>query len=157
MSANSDPLPLLLFRIEAQRYALPVAVVLRVLPMVAVSALPRAPDVALGVINLQGTVIPVLDIRRRFGLPPRDYGPRAHFIVARTARRTLGLPVDEVLGVTEVALHAVAPAAAVLPQTRYVEGIVALTDGVLLIHDLEAFLSLEEEQRLDKSLGEIGG
>lgn len=147
---------LVVFGIEGQRYGLPLAVVQRVLPMVAVSPLPRAPDVALGVINVQGAVVPVLDIRRRFGLPPRDHGPNAHLVVARTTRRTLALPVDAVLGVREVPVEAVTSPEAVLPQTEYVAGIVALVDGLLFIHDLEACLSWDEEQRLDASLDEIG-
>ena len=76
--------------------------------------------------------------------------------MARTARRTLALPVDAVFGVREVAAKAVTSPGAVLPQTEYVAGIVALADGLLRIHDLEAFLSLDEEQRLDESLNEIG-
>ena len=49
--------------------------------------LPWAAPIALGVINLHGTVVPVLDLRRRFGLPPREYGVGAHVLVARTRRR----------------------------------------------------------------------
>ena len=149
--------PLLLFSVEGQRYGLHVSVVQQVLPMVAVSPLPRAPDVALGVFNLHGEVIPVLDIRRRFGLPLRAYGPSAHMLVVRTHRRTLSLPVDEAIGVQHVSAAAVTPAEAVLPRTRHVAGIVALADGLLFIHDLDAFLSLDEEERLDESLREIGG
>lgn len=154
---QATALPLLAFSLDGQRYALHVSIVQRVLPMVAVSPLPKAPAVALGVFNLQGEVIPVLDIRRRFGLPFRAYGPSAHLLVVRTRRRTLSLPVDEALGVREVSAAAVTPAEAVLPRTRYVAGIVALADGLLFIHDLDAFLSLEEEERLDESLEEIGG
>ncbi|MBI2454644.1 MAG: purine-binding chemotaxis protein CheW [candidate division NC10 bacterium] len=146
---------LVVFVLEEQRYALPVSTVVRVLPMVAVSPLPQAPAIALGVINLHGHVIPVLDIRRRFDLPPRNYGVSAHLLVARTIRRTLAVPVDEVLGVRDVAADAVAPADAVLPGIGHVAGIVALSDGLLFIHDLEAFLSLEEEQRLTQALAEM--
>jgi purine-binding chemotaxis protein CheW len=149
-------LRLVVFVIEEQRYALPLAAVERILPMVAVSPLPEAPAVALGVINVHGQVLPVLDIRRRFGLPPRDYDLRSHLLLARTSRRTLALPVDEVLGVSEVAAEAVAPPDAILPGIGHVAGIVALADGLLFIHDLDAFLSLDEERRLTESLEEIG-
>lgn len=148
-----DPLlKLVVFAAEGERYAVRLAVVERVLPMVAVSALPKAPAVALGIINLHGAVVPVLDIRRRLGLPPRDYGLTAHLLVARTSRRAVALPVDEVLGVSEVAAEAVITPAAVLPGIGQVEGIVALADGLLFIHDLERFLSLDEERRLAEAL-----
>jgi purine-binding chemotaxis protein CheW len=77
--------------------------------------------------------------------------------VVRSSRRTLALPVDEALGVQEVPRETVTPAPAVLPGTRYVAGIVALSDGLLFIHDLDAFLSLDEEEQLDGSLRTIGG
>jgi purine-binding chemotaxis protein CheW len=143
------------FVIAEQQYALPFSVVERVLPMVAVSPLPQAPAIALGVINLHGQVIPVLDIRRRLGFPTRDYGLTAHLLVARTHRRTLALPVDEVWGVQEVAAEAVVPPHAILPHLGHVAGIVMLTDGLLVIQDLEAFLSLEEERRLAEALTEM--
>lgn len=137
---------------DRQRYALELRAVERVLPMVAVSPLPQAPPIALGVINLHGQVIPVLDLRRRFGWPARDYGIGGHLLVARTSRRLLALPLDEVTGVQEVAPPAVVPPAAVLPGIGHVAGIVTLPDGLLFIHDLDTFLSLEEEQTLDGSL-----
>jgi purine-binding chemotaxis protein CheW len=152
---RGDPqLKLVVFSVEDERYALRLPVVERVLPMVAVSPLPKAPAVALGVINLHGAVVPVLDIRRRLGLPPRDYGLTAHLLVARTSRRTVALPVDEVLGVSDVAAEAITLPAAVLPGIRQVEGIIALADGLLFIHDLERFLSLDEERRLAEALDE---
>lgn len=149
---QSTVLRLVVFVIDEQRYALPLLAVERILPMIAVSPLPQAPAVVLGVINLHGQVLPVVDIRRRFGLAPRDFGLRAHLLVARTSRRTLVVPVDEVLGVSEVAAGAVTPPDAVLPGIGHVAGIVALADGLLFIHDLDAFLSLDEERQLTESL-----
>jgi purine-binding chemotaxis protein CheW len=150
-------LRLVVFVIEGQRYALPLSAAERVLPMVAVSPLPKAPTIALGVINLHGQVIPVVDIRRRFNLPPHDYGLDAHLLVARTSRRTLAVPVDQVLGVTEVPPEHLTASEAVLPGIGHVTGIVTLVDGLLFLHDLDAFLSLDEEHRLAEALVEIGG
>jgi purine-binding chemotaxis protein CheW len=154
---QSPVLQLVVFDIDGQRYALPLNDVERVLPMVAVSPLPQAPAVVLGVFNLHGQVIPVLDLRRRFGLPLCDYGLTARLLVVRTSRRILALPVDEVLGVLDVAGAAVTPADVVLPGIGHVAGIVALADGLLFIHDLEACLSLEKERRMTAALQEVGG
>src|SRR3989304_5552038 len=82
-----SPMRLVLFALDGQRYGLPLARVERALPMVAVAPLPKAPAIALGVINLHGQVIPVLDVGRRLGFffgaggvnapPPRGpAGPR---------------------------------------------------------------------------------
>jgi purine-binding chemotaxis protein CheW len=150
-------LRLVVFALEGQRYALPLSATERVLPMVAVSALPKAPAIALGLINFHGQAIPVVDIRRRFNLPPRDYGLDAHLLVARTSRRILAVPVDRVLGVTEVPAEALTAPDAVLPGIGHVAGIVTLADGLVFLHDLEAFLSLDEEHHLAEALEEIRG
>lgn len=155
MNGQRPPLRLVVFAIDGQRYALPLSTAERVLPMVAVSPLPEGPTFALGVINLHSLVVPVFDIRRRFNLPPRDYGLDAHLLVARTSRRTLAMPVDEVLGVTEVSEETVTAPEAILPGIGHVGGIVPLQDGLLFIHDLETFLSRDEEQRLDDALEKI--
>lgn len=154
---QSPVLRLVIFSLDGQRYSLPISTAERVLPMIAVSPLPQAPAVALGVVNLHGKVVPVLDIRRRFGFPARDYGLAAHLLLARTSRRTLALPVDEVLGVQEVAAEAVTPPDAVLPGIGHVAGIVALADGLLFVHDLDTFLSLDEERQLTEALEEMRG
>ncbi|MBI3629990.1 MAG: purine-binding chemotaxis protein CheW [Candidatus Rokubacteria bacterium] len=143
---------LTVFALDDQRYALLLSRVERVLPMLAVSPLPQAPGIALGVINLHGRVIPVVDVRRRLGLPPRHHAVHDQMLVARSLRRTLALPVSRVLGVEEVAEGAVTPPGAVLPHIGHVAGIVAVEDGILLIHDLDTFLSLDEEQQLGRAL-----
>lgn len=147
-------LRLVVFVIDGQRYALNVSAVERILPMVAAAPLPKCPAVVLGVINLHGTVVPVIDVRRRFGLLPRDYGLSARLLVARTSRRALALAVDAVLGVTEVVAEAVTRPEVVFPGIAHVAGIVALSDGLLFIHDLDTFLSLDEEQQLTEALDE---
>lgn len=156
-AVESSVITLVVFDIEGQRYALPLHDVERVLQMVAVSPLPKAPAVALGVINLHGKIIPVVDVRRRFGLAPRDYGLAAHLLVARTIRRSLALPVDGVLGVRNVATDTVTPPDGVLPGIGHVAGIVALADGLLFIHNLETFLSLDDERRLTDAMEELEG
>jgi purine-binding chemotaxis protein CheW len=145
-------LPLVVFGVGSQRYAIPVAAVERVLPMVAVAPLPDAPSIALGAVNVEGRLLAVLDLQRRLGLPPREFGPSARLLLATTSRRTVALPVDEVLGVSEVPADEIVAPETALPGLSAVAGIAVLTDGVALIHDLEAFLSLEEERALQEAL-----
>lgn len=142
------------FSVDGHRYGLPLSVTERVLHMVAISPLPGCPEVVLGAINIHGDVIPVLDVRRRLGLPDGEYGPAARLLVARTARRVVALPVDDVHGVMELPSRSIDPPDAVIPGMAHVSGVVALTDGLLLIHDLDAFFSVEEEQQLAVCLQE---
>ncbi len=154
---NRATTPLVPFSLDRAWYALELDVVERVLPMAAVIPLPRAPEVVLGAFNLHGEVVPVVDLRRRLGLARRPFALTARFLVARAGRRRLALAVDEVAGVREVDVGAVVAPAAVLPGLRHLKGIVALADGLLLIQDLDAFLSLDEEARLAAALEEAGG
>lgn len=153
---ESSTLNLVVFDLEGQRYALRLAAVERVLPMVFVAPLPKAPAIALGVINFHGAVVPVVDIRRRLGFPSHDYDLTAHLLVARTSHRRLAVPVDQVLGVSEITAEAVMLPDAVLPGVAHVAGIVALADGLLFVHDLDTFLSLDEEQQITEALEEMG-
>lgn len=152
MKPTSPLLECVVFRLEGQRYALDLSQVERVVSMVAVSPLPRTPAIVVGVINHRGSVVPVLDLRPRFGFPRRELGLTDHLLLGRTSRRMLALPVDEVLGVNEVPVENILAPSTLLPGVGYVTGIVALADGLLFIHDLEALLSMDEERRLTEAM-----
>ena len=152
MSTEASALQVVVFVLDGQRYAFPLATVQQVLPMAAPAPLPEAPLIALGVINLHGLIVPMLDLRRRLGLPPREYGPADRLVVARSSRRLLAIPVDEALGVMEVAMGSVIPPEVILPGIGRVAGVAPLADGLLFIHDLDSFLSLDEEQGLTAAL-----
>jgi purine-binding chemotaxis protein CheW len=146
----APPCDVLVFSIERVRYALRLDAVDRVLPMVALTPLVSAPEVVAGALSLHGEPLPVLDIRRRFGLPLHRYEQlSARLIIASTRRRRVAIPADEVLGVAQVEIMASERLAPGLP---YVEGVAALEDGLLFVHDLGTFLSLDEEAQLDAGL-----
>jgi len=152
MKMTSPVWPYVVFRVEGQRYALHLLQVERVISMVAISTLPKTPPVVAGVINYRGSIVPVLDLRPRFGLRHREFGLTDHLLLVRTTRRMLALPVDEVLGVNEISVDNLLTPSAILPGVGYVTGIVALADGLLFIHDLEALLSMDEERRLAEAM-----
>jgi purine-binding chemotaxis protein CheW len=140
------------FVLDGQRYALYLSAVERIIRAVEVTPLPKAPEIVLGIINMQGRIIPVVNIRRRFRLPEREMDLSDQLIIANTTKRSVALVVDEARGIIEQAQEEVVPAEVVLPGVKYVEGVVKLEDGMILIHDLDRFLSLEEEKSLDRAL-----
>lgn len=148
------PLQLVHFFLDDRRYALYLRVVERIIPAVEITPLPKAPKIVLGLVNIEGQIIPVLNIRTRFHLPNREIDPGDHFIIASTSRRTVALSADAVEGVIEISEREVTAAADILPALEYLDGVVKLGDGMLLIHDLDRFLSLEEESGLDEALSE---
>ena len=153
--SGSDPggrLAVVVFAVDGASCAVPLEATERALHMVAVSPLPGAPTILAGVINLHGSVVPVVDLRRRLGLAPRPYGLRAHLLLVTSPRRRLALSADQVLGVRTIPEDSVLPSRLVAPGLGALAGIAALPDGLLFIHDLEAVLSDEDEACLERAL-----
>ena len=137
---------------DHQRYALALDCVQRSIRVIAFIPLPGAPAIVLGIIDLGGMVIPVINIRKRFNHPPRDFRLSDHLIIARTGKRTVALLVDETNGVVDGSPENIVPAGQILPGLVFVDGAVKLESGLILIHDLERLLSLEEETAIERAL-----
>lgn len=143
---------LVVFGLQGQRYALRLAAVERIVAVAAVTALPSAPAIVMGIINVQGRVIPVVDVGKRFGLSEREIELSDRLIVARTSRRSVALLVAAVFGVVDCPQSQITAAGGILDHAQYVEGVVKLDDGLVLIHDLDTFLSTLEEKQLQQAL-----
>ena len=143
---------MVVFVLDGQRYALPLHAVERVIRAAEVTLLPKAPAVVCGVIDVGGRVLPVLNMRLKFRLPEHEIGPGDQFLIARTARRAVALVIDEVLAVIEYPQSGIVPATQIVPGLDQVEGVVQLEDGLVLVHDLEKFLSLDEEEALEEAM-----
>jgi purine-binding chemotaxis protein CheW len=145
------------FLLDGTRYALRLDAVERVVPAAALTPLPGAPAIVLGLLDLEGRIVPVVDIRARFHLPEREMGIDDCFIIATTARRTLGILVDMPGEVIEAAEADIDRGTGVLLGSDYIVGVVRLDAGLVLIHDLESFLSLEEEKSIAGAMVEMDG
>lgn len=143
----------LVFILGNQRYALHLSTVDSVARMVHIIPLPGAPGVVLGVVNMRGRVIPVVNIRQLFNLPKRDAVLADQLIFAHTERRAVALVVDAVTGVVEGLERRLVATDIILPAIKYLDGVIKLEDGLVLIHNLGEFLSLDEEKTLNLALG----
>lgn len=119
------------------------------------TALPEAPDVVLGVLDLQGEIIPVINLRKRFRLPEKRIGCEDQFVVARTARFGVALVVDGTLGVVELDPGATVEPHAVVEGTAYVSGVTRSSEGLVLIHDLDTLLFPAEEEQIAQALSQV--
>lgn len=147
-----DSREIVVFALDGQLYALYLDVVERVVMAVEVTPLPEAPEVIAGVINVGGRVVPVFNTRCRFQLPARELRLTDRFVIARSSRYMLALLVDDVSDVIDVSPEETTNADEILPSLKYTDGVVKLKDGMVLIHDLDSFLSLDEEQMLVSSM-----
>jgi purine-binding chemotaxis protein CheW len=144
---------LVVFSLEGNRYAVELDRVDRVAPMVALAPFPKAPGIVSGVFDFRGRLVPAVNVRRRFRLPERAPRISDQLLLVRTRRHPLALIVDAVEPVVAVQRSEVAAAEDVVPGLEFVRGIVRLpAHGIVFIHDLDTFLSLEEEARLAGAL-----
>lgn len=130
---------LLVFHADERRYALHIEAVERVIRAVEITPLPDAPDDILGVINAYGRIIPVLNVRKRLGLPDREMDLNDHLIIVQTSRWPLALWVDRVSGVLDYPISREILIDQVLPDGLTVEGVVKLEEGLAFIEDPERF------------------
>lgn len=144
------------FDLAGQHYGVNLAAVERVVHVVEVAPLPQAPSIVLGVINFSGRIIPVVDLRRRFRLSEKEVGLYDLLIIARTSKRQLAFIVDRVTGVLEYPETEVTAADRIVPGLEYLAGVLKFKDGLIFIHDLERFLSLDEETSLSRALEGLG-
>lgn len=148
---------ILLFSLDESRYALYVSDVEKIIYSIAITPLPKAPEIILGIINFKGEIIPVVDIRKRFRLPSKERNLDERFIIARTLTRFVVLVVDSVEDVYELDKHQFTDARSSLPYADYLKGIAKIEKNIVLISDLEAFLSLDECKLLDLALSGASG
>lgn len=147
----------LVFQLAGQRFGIAAHDVVELLPAVSVTPLPRAPEIVEGVINVRGLVVPVLDIRSRFGLPGRPVRHTDHYVVAKAGKRVVAVRADRAVDLLQVPPEALVDATEAVPASPYIKGVAKLPDGMVLLHDLHAFLTSAEEASLDRALEEADG
>jgi purine-binding chemotaxis protein CheW len=153
-AAITSSLTAVVFELNGNRYAMRLSQIIRVVRAVEISPLPAAPRGVLGVIDFAGNIIPVLDIRNKFRLQPRVLHPSDHFIIARRQKTTVALVVDRAIGTIEAAPADQLNVGHLLGDPALISGIVQIDDGIILIHNLDNFLSTDEAQMLDDALKE---
>jgi purine-binding chemotaxis protein CheW len=140
LPARTGPANAILFRIDSRRCALDARSVEEVLPAVTVRPLPGQPPYVAGVIDLRGTIIPVLDLRVRFGGTARPMELDDRLIVASARGRTLAIWVDAVDDFIPAGA-AFAPAGGLLTGDVSLAGVASTPDGLTTIHNLGAFVA----------------
>jgi purine-binding chemotaxis protein CheW len=143
---------ILIFTLDELTYALQLPAVVRVIHAMETRRLPKSPEIISGIINVQGQIIPVIDIRKRFGLPEHETDPDDRMIIADTGKRKIAMFVDTVTGIKELTSLQFSDSKKALPFAGYIKGVAKVDNELILIYDLEQFLSLDEETVLEQAL-----
>lgn len=143
---------LLRVAVAGRHLALPLDGVLQIHAAVQVAPLPGAPACVAGLVNRHGRPLPVLDLRRRLGLPAEPVRASDHLVVLQLPAQEVGVLVEQAVDVLEVLAASVHEAAAVTPEAVLGRGVAVLPDGLLVVLDLAALLSAEESELVDEAM-----
>jgi len=154
-SAVADPnsthvSQLVSFRLANEEYGLDIMKVQEIILINEITELPQVPDYVRGLINLRGHVNPVIDLRKRFGLPISEQTEETRIIVVNVEQRTMGLVVDAVHEVLRISPDQVEPPPSGLSgiDQNYIVGLVKFEKKLLILLDIDKLLSVEEQNEL---------
>ena len=136
----------LTFHLAGEDYGVEIRYVTEIIGIQKITEVPDMPDFVRGVINLRGKVIPVMDVRTRFRLPPREYDERTCIIVVDINESSVGLVVDEVRDVADIPAAQVEPPPVTVKSRggSYIQGLGKLDNEVKIILNVNRLLNDEE-------------
>jgi purine-binding chemotaxis protein CheW len=146
-----DLLQLVTFRIGEEEFGVDILRVQEIIRIMEITRVPKAPDFVEGVINLRGKVIPIIDLRKRFGLEVKEYVKHTRIIVIEISNMIVGFVVDAVSEVLRVPADTVEPPPPAVMggiDSEYISGVGKLEDRLLILLDLDKLLSQEEQAEL---------
>ncbi len=151
-SLNTTLDRILVFTLDELNFALPLDNVLKVIHAVTIRPLPKAPEIITGIINVKGQIIPVADMRKRLRLAEHEIDPEDRLIISDTGKRQIALLVDSVTGIRDLSTAQTTSAIDTLPFAKHLKGVAKMEDGMVLIYNLDQFLSIDEEQLLEEAM-----
>jgi purine-binding chemotaxis protein CheW len=152
---STERLDVVLLELAEQRFALPLSHVREITRACSLQPLPHAPRMILGVLNLRGQILPVVDLRRQLNLPSTPLAPSDYFIIAGIGEQTVALRVDQVIGMVQLEAGSTCDAQRVPESLTFISGIATTPDGVILIYDLQQFLTDSEALELSIALSRL--
>ena len=143
----------LTFDLAGEGYGLEIRYVTEIIGIQKVTNVPDMPEHVIGVLNLRGKVIPIIDIRLRFNLPLREYDERTCIIVVSVNDNPVGLVVDQVSEVVDIAKKDIEPSPATgKNRGQYIQGLGKISEKVKILLNVEA---LVEEDNWEENITEM--
>jgi purine-binding chemotaxis protein CheW len=143
---EQQTLKMINFTVGGDEYAVEIQKVREVINFREITQLPKAPSFVKGIINLRGEMIPVIDLREKFGLKHEAYSALTNLVIVEIGRKAVGVVVDEVRHVIRVAPGDVAPSPPFIGglSGRYVNGVAKLGERLVVVLDMDRILTADE-------------
>jgi purine-binding chemotaxis protein CheW len=150
MENNTMEHQLVVFELANELYGINIAVVESIIKMQSITQLPQTPTFIKGVTNLRGAVLPVIDLRLRFGLEPRPDTKQTRVIIVTMGKVKVGIMVDGVSEVLHVSDEIIEPLPAMVNSVNsdFLKGIVRFDDRLIILLEVEMVLDLQEHQSI---------
>jgi len=150
---TGEVLELVGFRLEGEEFGVPIRDVREIIRMQEVTRVPHAPDFVEGVINLRGQVIPVVALRKRLGMPPKENDRNTRIVIVELDGELVGFVVDAVTEVLRLPKDQTEPPPEMVVgvEQEYITAVGKLDDRFLILLDLHRILSREEQKEVNKS------
>lgn len=145
-SAPEQELRWVTFRLENEKYGINVMQVQEVLRVSEIAPVPGAPDYVLGIINLRGNVVTVIDTRKRFGLAPKEMDDATRIVIIESDEQVVGILVDSVAEVVDLRISEMesAPNVGTEESAKFIQGVASHDNELLILVDLNRLLTDEE-------------
>jgi purine-binding chemotaxis protein CheW len=149
---DDELLQLVTFSIGEEEFGVDILKVQEIIRTMEITKVPRAQDFVEGVINLRGKVIPIIDLRRRFGLDSKPHDKHTRIIVIEINSMIVGFVVDSVSEVLRIPAGTVEPPPPVVAgvESEYISGVGKLHDRLLILLDMDKLLSGEDMAALSQ-------
>lgn len=149
--SSEDLLQLVSFHIEQEEFGIDILLVQEIIRMVGITRVPNAEHFVVGVINLRGKVIPIINLRNRLGIASRDYDSFTRIIVIEFQDKVIGFIVDSVNEVIRIDRRTTEPPPSMVSgiDSQYITSIAKLKDRLLILLDLECLIAIENGENND--------
>ena len=154
MKAQTEELlQLVSFNIGQEEFGLSIQSIQEINRMVEITRVPNSPEFVSGVINLRGKVIPIINLRKRFGFPPKESDRNTRIIVVELGEMVVGFIVDAVSEVLRIPKNITEPPPSIIAGigSEYITSVAKLENRLLILLDLERILLEKEKRQLDST------
>jgi purine-binding chemotaxis protein CheW len=154
LAGSGNESKLLIFNVGKESFGVDVLLVQEIIRYMSPTQIPNAPRAVRGVINFRGEVIPVLDLRERFGLSPQDYDQFTVIVVLEFDGKTMGFIVEHVSDIVSLDHQSIqlTPDFSEDEKTAYLKGIGKFGEQLILLLDMEKIMNLKEKNDLKEAM-----